>query len=49
MKVKYAEWKEEENVYERLETIPTENINSHMLDVQLGLTYVLHRKTIPKP
>ena len=47
MKVKYAEWKEDEDVYEKLKTIPTENISSQMLDVQLGFTYVFPRK--PKP
>ncbi|RYM32953.1 hypothetical protein ERX46_12935 [Brumimicrobium glaciale] len=49
MKVKYAEWKEDENVYEKLKTIPTKNINSQMFDVQLGLTYVFPRKSTPKP
>lgn len=39
MKVKYAEWKENEDVYKKLETIPTENVFSHFLDVQLGLSY----------
>src|SRR5690554_109597 len=39
MKVKYAEWKEKEDVYKKLETIPTENVFSHFLDVQLGLSY----------
>lgn len=39
MKVKYAEWKKNEDVYKKLETIPTENVFSHFLDVQLGLSY----------
>jgi hypothetical protein len=47
MKVKYAEWKESEDVYEKLKTIPTENISSQMLDVQIGFAYVFPRK--PKP
>lgn len=48
MKVKYAEWKEGEDVYEKLETIPTENISSHFLDVQLGLSYTFSRRNKPK-
>ncbi|PKR81844.1 hypothetical protein CW751_00455 [Brumimicrobium salinarum] len=47
MKVKYAEWKENDNVYDKLKTIPNENINSHMLDVQLGLTYAFSFKKKP--
>src|SRR5690554_1556026 len=43
MKVKYAEWKEDENVYEKLKSIPVKSINSHFLDVQLGLIYVFPR------
>lgn len=44
MKVKYAEWNENEDVYEKLETISTENVFSHMLDIQLGLTYAISFK-----
>lgn len=39
MKVKYATWKEDDNVHEKLKTTPTENIYSQMLDFQLGLSY----------
>jgi hypothetical protein len=49
MKVKYAEWKEDEDVYKKLQSIPTENVFSHFLDVQLGFTYVFSFKNKPKP
>ncbi|HTO38493.1 MAG TPA: hypothetical protein VL021_08725 [Brumimicrobium sp.] len=48
MKVKYAEWKENEDVYKKLETIPTENVFSHFLDVQLGLSYAFPLKKTSK-
>jgi uncharacterized membrane protein YeaQ/YmgE (transglycosylase-associated protein family) len=44
MKTKYAEWKEDEDVYVKLETIPTETHYFHMLDVQLGLSYTFSFK-----
>ena len=48
MKVKYAEWQENEDVYKRLETIPTENVFSHFLDVQLGVSYAFPLKKTSK-
>ena len=47
MKVKYAEWKEEEDVYKKLESIRTENVSSHFLDVQLGFSYTFSRRNKP--
>ena len=48
MKVKYAEWQENEDVYKKLETIPTENVFSHFLDVQLGVSYAFPLKKISR-
>ncbi|HLS70812.1 MAG TPA: hypothetical protein VK027_04045 [Chitinophagaceae bacterium] len=48
MKVKYATWKEDEDVHEKLNTIPTENIYSQMLDFQVGLSYVFPLKKTSK-
>jgi hypothetical protein len=48
MKVKYAEWTENEDVYEILRTIPTTNNLSQMIDVQLGLTYTFSFKKKPE-
>lgn len=44
MKIKYAEWTENEDVYEKLRTIPTTNNLSQMIDLQLGLTYAFSFK-----
>jgi hypothetical protein len=49
MKTKYAEWKEDEDVYVKLETIRTETHYFHMLEVQLGLSYSFSFKNKSKP
>ncbi|RFC54067.1 hypothetical protein [Brumimicrobium aurantiacum] len=49
MKTKYAEWKEDEDIYEKLKKVPSETHYFHMLDVQLGLAYSFSFKNKPKP
>jgi hypothetical protein len=39
MKTKYATWLKEESIDEVARNEPTSNIRSHMLDIQLGLSY----------
>lgn len=47
MRTKYAEWKEDEDVYSKLKESSIRTNYFHMLDVQLGLTYSFSFK--PKP
>lgn len=49
METKYAGWEQDENVYEKLKTIPSEKHYFHMLNAQLGLTYTFSLKNKPKP
>lgn len=49
MKTKYTEWKEDEDIYEKLKKVPSETHYFHMLDVQLGLAYSFSFKNKSKP